>query len=85
MHVLIVYYSPTGNTKEMADAVAEGVRTVDQMECVMKTPPETSNDDLIQCDGLVLGSPVYFGSMAAPVKRFRIGSVWRVLNVGRNR
>lgn len=27
-------------------------------------------DDLIQCDGLVLGSPTYFGNMASPLKYF---------------
>lgn len=29
-----------------------------------------TNDDLAQCDGLVLGSPTRFGNMAAPLKYF---------------
>lgn len=33
-------------------------------------PPFASNDDLIQCDGLALGSPTRFGNMAAPIKYF---------------
>ncbi len=35
-------------------------------------------DDLLQCDGLVLGSPTRFGNMAAPMKYFldSTGSLW---------
>ena len=30
-------------------------------------PPYATHDDLVQCCGLVLGSPTRFGNMAAPV------------------
>lgn len=33
-------------------------------------PPYASLDDLVQCDGLALGSPTRFGNMAAPMKYF---------------
>ena len=33
-------------------------------------PPYATIDDLRACDGLVLGSPAYFGAMAAEVKHF---------------
>lgn len=33
-------------------------------------PQYASHDDLINCDGLVLGSPTRFGNMAAPLKYF---------------
>jgi NAD(P)H dehydrogenase (quinone) len=41
-------------------------------------PPYASHDDLVQCCGLVLGSPTRFGNMAAPVKFFLDGtsSLW---------
>ena len=29
-----------------------------------------SNDDLVNCDGLIMGSPTHFGNMAAPMKFF---------------
>jgi NAD(P)H dehydrogenase (quinone) len=32
--------------------------------------PFVETRDLEQCDGLLLGSPIYFGNMAAPVKHF---------------
>jgi NAD(P)H dehydrogenase (quinone) len=37
-------------------------------------PPYATHDDLLQCCGLVLGSPTRFGNMAAPVKFFLDGT-----------
>jgi NAD(P)H dehydrogenase (quinone) len=41
-------------------------------------PPYAGHDDLVQCCGLVLGSPTRFGNMAAPVKFFldSTSSLW---------
>ncbi len=41
-------------------------------------PPYASHDDLVQCDGVALGSPTRFGNMAAPLKHFLdgTGSLW---------
>lgn len=33
-------------------------------------PPYAEIADLEECDGIILGSPAYFGSMAAPMKHF---------------
>lgn len=33
-----------------------------------------TNEDLINCDGLIIGSPTHFGNMAAPVKHFLDGT-----------
>ena len=37
-------------------------------------PPYVRNEDLLQCAGLVLGSPTRFGNMAAPLKYFLDGT-----------
>jgi NAD(P)H dehydrogenase (quinone) len=37
-------------------------------------PPYATHDDLLQCCGLILGSPTRFGNMAAPVKFFLDGT-----------
>jgi NAD(P)H dehydrogenase (quinone) len=41
-------------------------------------PPYATHQDLIDCDGLALGSPTRFGNMAAPLKHFLDGtsSLW---------
>ena len=41
-------------------------------------PPYATHQDLVDCDGLALGSPTRFGNMAAPLKHFLdgTGSLW---------
>ncbi len=67
--VLIVYYSLGGNTKAAAEAIAEGVRE-GGAEPVLKIGLEAGIDDLLNCDGLVVGSPDYFSYMAGGLKDF---------------
>jgi len=43
-------------------------------------PPYATAQDLIECDGLVLGSPTRFGNMAAPLKHFLDGTSTLWLN-----
>ena len=68
--VLIIYASSLGNTKRMADAIAEGARGIDSAVVRLKTVDETSIDDVWACDALVLGSPVRQGSADARVRNF---------------
>ncbi|MDI6736587.1 MAG: NAD(P)H-dependent oxidoreductase [bacterium] len=66
--VLIIYSSRSGNTKKLAEAVISGVKEVVGVECELKGVSEVSNGDLVAADGIIIGSPVYFGSMSAEVK-----------------
>lgn len=68
--VLIVYYSVTGNTEKMAHGVAEGAKSVVGIEVILKKVEEVTREDVETADGLILGSPVYYANMAAPVKKF---------------
>lgn len=68
MQVLIMYYSRTGNTKKLAAEIAKGVREVEGVECVVKSTSEITQHDLLAADGIIAGSPVYFGSMASELK-----------------
>jgi NAD(P)H dehydrogenase (quinone) len=69
IRILVIYYSVTGNTAALANAVAEGVKTVDDVECILKTVDEATNEDWVNADGIIVGSPTYFGQMAAEVKQ----------------
>lgn len=72
--VLVVYYSRTGNTAKMAEMVARGVRIAGaEVEC--KTVEKSGPDDLLQCDGVIIGSPTYYGTMAAEVKKYIDASI----------
>ena len=68
MQVLVTYYSRTGNTRKLAEAVAKGVQEVDGVTCVLKTASEVTKDDFLSSAGIIAGSPVYYGTMAAELK-----------------
>ncbi len=68
--VLIVYHSQSGNTEAAAQAVAEGVRSVEGAEPVLKQAAEATADDLRSCDAVCIGSPDYFSYMAGMIKDF---------------
>jgi NAD(P)H dehydrogenase (quinone) len=68
MNVLVLYYSKGGNTRKLAEAIAEGVGQVDGVEAVLRHTRDVTKDDFVAAGGLVVGSPVYFGTMAAQLK-----------------
>ena len=69
MQVLILYYSRTGNTRKLARAVSEGVESVEGVHCLLRSTEEVQREDFVESDGIIAGSPVYFGVMAAELKK----------------
>jgi NAD(P)H dehydrogenase (quinone) len=69
MQVLVLYYSKGGNTRRLAEAVAEGAGQVDGVQVLLRHTDEVSREDFVQSMAVIAGSPVYFGSMAAPLKK----------------
>ncbi len=72
--VLIIYFSKTGNTKEMAELVSEGVKN-QGIETALQSVDQSTPEDMLNADGIIIGSPTYFGTMAAPVKELLDKSV----------
>jgi NAD(P)H dehydrogenase (quinone) len=66
--VLIVYDSKTENTETMALAVAKGAEQVSDIEVTVKKAGKTKPDDLLAADGIIMGSPTYYGQMSAKLK-----------------
>jgi NAD(P)H dehydrogenase (quinone) len=69
MQILILYFSKGGNTKQLAESIAKGVESVDGVNAVLKSTNEVSKDDFLKSEGIIAGSPVYFGVMAAELKK----------------
>jgi NAD(P)H dehydrogenase (quinone) len=69
MQVLVLYYSRTGNTHKLAQAVSEGVESVEGVRCLLRSTEEVKREDFVESDGIIAGSPVYFGVMAAELKK----------------
>ena len=68
--ILIVYHSQTGNTEKMAEAVAQGARTVEGVEVFLKKAVDATLEDLLAANGLALGTPENFGYMSGMLKDF---------------
>lgn len=68
MQVLVMYHSKTGNTKKLAEEIARGVQEVEGVTCLVKPCAEVQKDDFALSDGVIAGSAVYFGGMAAELK-----------------
>lgn len=68
---------------ESVDGVSARIRTVPRVSTVTEAledevpaegPPYATVDDLVECAGVVMGSPTRFGNMAAPLKYFLDGT-----------
>jgi len=70
VNILIVYYSLTGTTEQMANGVVEGVQRDSNATATLKTVDEVTGADLDAADGIILGSPTYWGNIANPMKNF---------------
>lgn len=87
--ILVLFYTTTGATKQLAQLIARGIESVSGMSARLRTVPKVSTvceqtepeipesgvpyvslQDLDECVGLALGSPVRFGNMAASMKYF---------------
>ncbi|HEX7391919.1 MAG TPA: NAD(P)H-dependent oxidoreductase [Thermoplasmata archaeon] len=65
--VLICYYSRSGNTKKMAYLIQKGVMEED-VDVDTLDVKDVSVDDLKKYDGIVIGSPTYYGGPASQIK-----------------
>lgn len=72
--ILIIYYSRSGNTKKMASLVEAGVKA-GGIDVTLKDALKTKAKELLDYDGIIIGSPTYYGTMAAEIKKLLDDSV----------
>ena len=81
--ILVLYYSRHGSVLNLAKQIAKGIesqgieakiRTVADTHQEEAEYPLVTQQDLVSCLGLALGSPCRFGTMAAPLKAFWEGT-----------
>ena len=68
LKILIVYDSKSGNTEKMALAVSEGAKQIKGVKTIVKKVEQTSLADLRSANGIIMGSPTYYGLMSAKLK-----------------
>lgn len=69
MQILVLYFSKSGNTRKLAEAIAKGVEEVEGVKAVLKKTSDVTKEDFSASEGIIAGSPVYFGLMAAELKK----------------
>ncbi len=70
VNVLIVYYSATGHTQALAEAVATGARSVGGTAVRLRSVSDATGNDLLTADAVILGSPVYSANVAPQILSF---------------
>ena len=77
--VLVLYESRTGNTKKMAELVAEGAKRVEGTEVRLRSVEEATKEDVLWCEGMAVGTPTNMGIVSWKLKRFFddvMGDLW---------
>lgn len=74
--ILVCYYSKYGTTETMAEEIVKGIKESDvDVNVDLKKVEDTNVETLLDYDGLILGSPTYYGLPAAPIKQFLDDSI----------
>ena len=77
VRVLLLFDSRGGLTEQLAEAVAEGVRSVDGAELLYRRLDDTDQKVLLEIDALIVGSPNWSG-MTGKLKEWfdHSGDLW---------
>jgi len=78
-NVLVIYDSRTGNTKKMAELVAEGAKRIEGTQVKLKFVEDATKEDVLWCHGMAVGTPTNMGIVSWKLKRFFddvIGDLW---------
>ncbi|MFY0701112.1 MAG: flavodoxin family protein [Bermanella sp.] len=70
--LLLVFHSPSQNTQAMRDAMALVVKqeNLANLTIIVKSPFEANQDDVLGCDGIILGTTENLGYMSGALKDF---------------
>ena len=70
--LLVIWHSNSGATQEMVDAVLAGCRDPEAGDVEVRDVHalEATADDVLWCDGVILGTPAHFGYMSGALKHF---------------
>lgn len=69
--ILLVYSTQTGRTLQLVRSASEGIAELaDEIELRVMKALDAGVDELMACDGLLLGTPENFGYMSGALKDF---------------
>lgn len=74
MRVIVIYYSRSGTTKAMAELIADNIGRAG-IDVDLLSADKASAEQLINYDGIVIGSPTYYGTLCCQIKKLLDDSV----------
>lgn len=74
MKVAVIYYSRSGNTKKVAELIAQFIKK-ENVEAELINVESFEAKKLLDYQGIIIGSPTYYGTLAAPIKKLLDESV----------
>ena len=85
--LLIVHHTPSPALQEMFEAAVSGARTdeIEGVEVVIRPALTAAAADVLQADGLLLGTPANIGYMSGALKHFFDGIYYPCLEATRRR
>jgi NAD(P)H dehydrogenase (quinone) len=70
LKVSIFYYSRSGHTRMLAEAVRAGAASVDGISVRLLSVDKAESSDVLAADAIIVGSPVHKGNISLPVMQF---------------
>jgi NAD(P)H dehydrogenase (quinone) len=67
---IIIYESKYGNTRLVAEKIAEGIRQASGVEAEVRELNEVKSEGLSEFDAIVIGSPNHMGNATRSIRKF---------------
>src|SRR5829696_7822278 len=68
--LLVVHHTPSPNLQAVLEAVREGAAMVEEVELAVRPALSAGAADLLEADGVLLGTPANIGYMSGALKHF---------------
>jgi multimeric flavodoxin WrbA len=78
--LLIVFFSRTGGTRQMAEAAAEAASGESHVQVELVAAPEAQPDQVLNADGYIFATPENLAALAGPMKDFFDRTYYPVLD-----
>ncbi len=70
LKIIIVYESKYGNTKNVAEAILDGIKEIGEIEFSLNEVKEVNLDNISDYDAILIGSPNHMGGPTRGIKKF---------------
>jgi NAD(P)H dehydrogenase (quinone) len=70
VRILVTYYSQTGNTEKLAQAIGEGAKAVPGVEVTVQKMADVKDAAIATFDGVIVGTPIHWGNLSTESRGF---------------